>query len=82
MALADGRLYYRTEKGTVLLIEPNPKEYLERGRFEQPDRTRQPAWAAPGHRQRQALHARPGFAALLRHQGEAVGAVARNATKI
>ena len=39
VALADGRLYYRTEKGTVLLIEPNPKEYVERGRFEQPDRT-------------------------------------------
>ena len=47
MALADGRLYYRTEKGTVLLIEPSPKEYIERGRFEQPDRTRLPAWAHP-----------------------------------
>jgi outer membrane protein assembly factor BamB len=47
VALADGRLYYRTEKGTVLLIEPSPKEYLERGRFEQPDRTRLPAWAHP-----------------------------------
>jgi outer membrane protein assembly factor BamB len=47
VALADGRLYYRTEKGTILLIEPNPKEYVERGRFEQPDRTGQPAWAHP-----------------------------------
>jgi len=47
LALADGRLYYRTERGTVLLIEPNPKEYLERGRFEQPDRTNPPAWAHP-----------------------------------
>jgi outer membrane protein assembly factor BamB len=47
LALADGRLYYRTEKGTVLLIEPSSKEYLERGRFEQPDRTRLPAWAHP-----------------------------------
>ena len=47
IAFADGRLYYRTEKGTVLLIEPSPKEYLERGRFEQPDRTRLPAWAHP-----------------------------------
>lgn len=47
LALADGRLYYRTEKGTVLLIEPSPKEYLERGRFEQPDRTSLPAWAHP-----------------------------------
>jgi outer membrane protein assembly factor BamB len=47
LALADGRLYYRTEKGTMLLIEPNPKEYLERGRFDQPDRSAQPAWAHP-----------------------------------
>jgi outer membrane protein assembly factor BamB len=47
LALADGRLYYRTEKGTILLIEPSPKEYMERGRFEQPDRSSQPAWAHP-----------------------------------
>jgi outer membrane protein assembly factor BamB len=47
LAYAGGRLYYRTEKGTVLLIEPSPKEYIERGRFEQPDRTRLPAWAHP-----------------------------------
>ena len=47
VALADGRLYYRTEDGAVLLIEPNPKEYVERGRFPQPDRSRLPAWAHP-----------------------------------
>lgn len=47
IAFADGRIYYRTEKGTVLLIEPNQKQYLERGRFDQPDRTRQPAWSHP-----------------------------------
>ena len=47
MALADGRLYYRTEKGVVLLIEPNPKQYVERGRFDQPDRSKLPAWAHP-----------------------------------
>jgi outer membrane protein assembly factor BamB len=47
VALADGRLYYRTEKGTMLLIEPSPKQYLERGRFEQPDRSEQPDWAHP-----------------------------------
>lgn len=47
VALADRRLYYRTETGTMLLVEPNPKEYLERGRFEQPHRSRQPAWAHP-----------------------------------
>jgi outer membrane protein assembly factor BamB len=47
LAMADGRFYYRTEKGTVLLLEPNPKQYVERGRFDQPDRTAQPAWAHP-----------------------------------
>jgi len=47
LTLADGRLYYRTEKGPVLLIEPSPKGYLERGRFEQPDRSQQPAWPHP-----------------------------------
>jgi outer membrane protein assembly factor BamB len=47
LALADGRLYYRTEKGPVLLIEPNPKEYVERGRFDQPDRSKLPAWSHP-----------------------------------
>jgi outer membrane protein assembly factor BamB len=47
VALADGRLYYRSEKGPVLLIEPSAKEYIERGRFDQPDRTELPAWAHP-----------------------------------
>ena len=47
ITVADGRLYYRTEEGSVVLIEPSPKEYLERGRFEQPDRTNLPAWAHP-----------------------------------
>jgi outer membrane protein assembly factor BamB len=47
LALADGRLYYRSEDGAMLLIEPNPKQYVERGRFEQPDRSKQPAWPHP-----------------------------------
>jgi len=47
VALADGRLYYRMENGTMLLIEPNPKQYIERGRFDQPDRSEQPAWPHP-----------------------------------
>ena len=47
LALADGRLYYRTENGTMLLIEPNAKQYVERGRFDQPDRSKQPAWTHP-----------------------------------
>ena len=47
VAFADGRLYYRMEDGTMVLIEPDRQQYVERGRFEQPDRTRQPAWAHP-----------------------------------
>lgn len=47
VALADGRLYYRMEDGTMVLIEPSPKQYIEHGRFEQPDRSRQPAWPYP-----------------------------------
>jgi outer membrane protein assembly factor BamB len=47
VAFADGRLYYRLENGTMLLIEPSTEEYLERGRFEQPHRSDQPAWAHP-----------------------------------
>jgi outer membrane protein assembly factor BamB len=47
VAFADGRLYYRTEDGTLLLIEPSRAEYIERGRFEQPDRSRSPAWSHP-----------------------------------
>jgi len=47
VALADGRLYYRTEKGAMLLVEPSPKRYVERGRFDQPDRSPQPAWTHP-----------------------------------
>jgi outer membrane protein assembly factor BamB len=47
VALADGRLYYRTEEGPMLLLEPSPKEYIERGRFEQPDRSDAPAWSHP-----------------------------------
>jgi len=47
VTLADGRLYYRMESGTMLLIEPSPKQYIERGRFEQPDRSRAPAWPYP-----------------------------------
>ena len=47
VAMADGRIYFRQEDGAVLLIEPSPKEYLERGRFEQPDRSRSKAWAHP-----------------------------------
>lgn len=47
VAVADGRIYYRTEEGPVVLIEPSRKELLVRGQFDQPDRTGKPAWAHP-----------------------------------
>jgi outer membrane protein assembly factor BamB len=47
VTFADGRLYYRTEDGTILLIEPSSKQYIERGRFDPPDRSKQPAWTYP-----------------------------------
>jgi alcohol dehydrogenase (cytochrome c) len=47
LAFADGLLYYRMEDGTIVLIEPNPKQYTERSRFQQPDRSKQPAWPHP-----------------------------------
>jgi hypothetical protein len=47
LALADGRLYLRTEEGPMLLIEPSREQMLERGRFDQPDSTESPAWTHP-----------------------------------
>lgn len=47
VALADGRLYYRTEDGIMILIEPSGEAYLERGRFEQPGLSGKPTWAHP-----------------------------------
>jgi alcohol dehydrogenase (cytochrome c) len=47
VALADGRLYYRCEDGTMLLVEPSSKQYLERGRFAPPDRSKAPDWSHP-----------------------------------
>jgi outer membrane protein assembly factor BamB len=44
---ADGLLYVRSERGPVTLVEANPKEYVQKGQFEQPERTREPAWAYP-----------------------------------
>lgn len=44
---ADGRLYLRSEDGPVLLVEPSKTGFVERGRFEQPDRSSAMAWAHP-----------------------------------
>ena len=47
LMMADERLYLRTERGELILIEPNRERYVERGRFQQPDRTREQAWTHP-----------------------------------
>lgn len=48
LLLADGRLYLRNEDdGEMLLIEPSRDGLLERGRFDQPDRSSAKAWAHP-----------------------------------
>jgi outer membrane protein assembly factor BamB len=46
---ADGHLYFREESkaGNVRLVEANPKEYVEKGKFAQPDRSASAAWAYP-----------------------------------
>jgi len=46
---ADGRLYCRSEAGagTIYLVDATPNEYVERGRINPPDRTRESAWPHP-----------------------------------
>lgn len=47
ISAADGRLYYRNEAGPIVLVDASRKGYVERGRLDQPDRTRQSAWPHP-----------------------------------
>jgi prepilin-type processing-associated H-X9-DG protein len=47
IAYGDGHLYYRNEGGPIVLVEANPKKYVECGRFEQPDRSGHAAWPHP-----------------------------------
>jgi outer membrane protein assembly factor BamB len=47
LTYADGHLYLRSQNGPVALIEANPNEYIEKGRFDQPDRSEQKSWAHP-----------------------------------
>jgi outer membrane protein assembly factor BamB len=44
---ADGHLYARGEAGPIALVEAVPTGYVEKGRFETPDRSRENAWAHP-----------------------------------
>jgi len=47
VSFADGRIYYRCEDGNMLLVEPSPKEFVERGRFQEPTRSNSPDWSHP-----------------------------------
>jgi outer membrane protein assembly factor BamB len=48
IAYADNRFVLRSEdKGTIALIEASPAGYKEHGRFEQPNRSKEKAWAHP-----------------------------------
>jgi outer membrane protein assembly factor BamB len=47
IAYADGMLYYRSEEGPLSLIEANPRKFVERGRFDQPQRSSTRAWPHP-----------------------------------
>jgi outer membrane protein assembly factor BamB len=46
---AEGRLYCRNEgkDGSITLVDADPKKYVERGRFNQPERTKEQAWTHP-----------------------------------
>jgi outer membrane protein assembly factor BamB len=49
IAYADGHFYIRSEsgKGVIALIEANPKKYVEKGRFDQADRSDKNSWPHP-----------------------------------
>ena len=48
VSAADGMLYFRTEgSGRMTLAEANPKEFVEKGTFTPPDRSKSNAWAHP-----------------------------------
>ena len=47
VAYADGHIYHRGENGDVALVEATPTGYKEKGRFRQPSRSRNKAWAHP-----------------------------------
>jgi outer membrane protein assembly factor BamB len=48
ICFADGRLYVRRfSNGEIVLVEPNTKEYAEKGRVKQPNRSTWAAWPHP-----------------------------------
>jgi outer membrane protein assembly factor BamB len=47
IAAADGKLYYRNERGPIFLVDANPDKYVQRGTFKQPQRSPNNAWPHP-----------------------------------
>jgi outer membrane protein assembly factor BamB len=48
VSFADGMFYCREEEsGNVILVEATPSAYTEKGRFKQPSRAKESAWAHP-----------------------------------
>lgn len=47
ITFADGMLIVRDEQGPVTLVEANSQRYVEKGQFDQPNRSRRQAWAYP-----------------------------------
>jgi outer membrane protein assembly factor BamB len=47
LTYADGHLYLRSESGPVALVQATPDEYIEKGRFNQPDRSGNASWPYP-----------------------------------
>lgn len=47
ITFTDGMLIVRNENGPVTLVEANSERYIEKGQFEQPNRSRRNAWAYP-----------------------------------
>lgn len=47
ITVADGHIYLRSEGGPVALIEVNPDSYVQKGRFDQPQRSDRPSWPHP-----------------------------------
>jgi outer membrane protein assembly factor BamB len=44
---ADGMIYARSEAGPVALVEANPSQYVEKGRFSQPEKLGRTTWPHP-----------------------------------
>ncbi len=44
---ADGHIYLRSEGGAVALVAGSNQKYIEKGRFNQPNRSGRPAWPHP-----------------------------------